>query len=100
MIEIQRRIISINARKGFLIPKNIPVHIKFKNNWIENITIASVFTFSEINTKQREIPMSVYNSVQTGPNIQLGGLNLGFFCFEYQLGIDLILNKEPKNPIT
>lgn len=50
-IETQRRIISMNASKGFFIPKNIPVHIKFKNNCIANITIASVVNFPETKTK-------------------------------------------------
>jgi len=42
--------------------------------------------------------MRKYKIVQTGPKIQFGGLNLGFFSLEYHRGIDLILNTAPNNP--
>lgn len=39
-------------------------------------------------TTKNEIPIKRYSTVQTGLNIQLGGLNAGLFKDEYQLGID------------
>ena len=36
--------------------------------------------------------------VQTGPKIQLGGLNEGFLRFLYQVGIAFIVKTEPRIP--
>jgi len=38
------------------------------------------------------MPISMYRVVQTGPNIQLGGLNDGLFKVAYHSGIDLAVN--------
>jgi len=39
----------------------------------------------------KEIPMSIYRKVQTGPNIQFGGLKGGFVNWAYQPGIAFIV---------
>jgi len=49
-------------------------------------------------TKNKEIPMRKYKIVQTGPNIQLGGLNAGFTSPAYQIEIAEIVKTEPITP--
>lgn len=41
---------------------------------------------------KKEMPIRMYRIVQTGPNIQLGGLNDGLFNVEYQSGTDCDVN--------
>jgi len=59
--------------------------------------MASVVTFQKPRLSKRD-SIRRYKSVQTGPNIQFGGLKLVSFVW-IQPGIDLILNKEPRIPI-
>ena len=42
--------------------------------------------------------MRKYNSVQTGPKIQLGGAKKGLFSVAYQVGIEDMVNGVPKKP--
>ena len=97
-MEVHSKIISINARKGFFIPKNRNDHNIFRTNCIENIVIGIDISFPEVTIRYKEIPIKRYKIVQTGPNILLGGLNLDFFIFEYHFGMDFILNNEPNIP--
>ena len=48
-------------------------------------------------TNQKAITIKTYNVVQTGPNIQFGGLKLGLFKVVYQVGISLDV-KYPEMP--
>ena len=43
--------------------------------------------------------MKKYKTVQTGPKIQLGGLNDGLLRLTYQLFIEGVVTKAPKTPI-
>ncbi len=45
------------------------------------------------------MPIKMYNKVQTGANIQLGGLNEGLFNVKYQVSIELWVANPEKNPI-
>ena len=49
-------------------------------------------------TKYKEIPMSKYKIVQTGPKIAFGGLKLGFFNLLYHLSMAFIVKTEPIIP--
>jgi hypothetical protein len=42
------------------------------------------------------IPIRKYKVLQTGPNIQLGGTNVGFINVVYQSGPASIVKSEPK----
>lgn len=94
-------IISTNARSGRCRVKNKIDHNRFKTIWMEKKTIASVaprFCFLLDQTKNKAIPIKMKSKVQTGANIQLGGLKLGFSKPAYQLGIDGLVAKDPINP--
>ncbi len=45
------------------------------------------------------MPIKINNPVQTGENIQLGGLKLGLIKLVYQVPILGAVNKEPMNPV-
>jgi len=53
--------------------------------------LRALLTFCFHITK-KEMPNRMYRIVQTGPNIQLGGLNDGRFKVEYQSGTDCDVN--------
>lgn len=46
-----------------------------------------------------ETPINVYNAVQTGPKIQLGGLKTGLFKATYQESIPVAVAKPESPPI-
>ena len=51
-----------------------------------------------VQTKYKEIPMSKYSKVHTGPKTQFGGLNDGFTRDAYQVGMEAKVNMDPINP--
>ena len=58
---------------------------------------------SAFQTKPADIPIKIYKTVQTGPNIQLGGLKNGFWSVLYQLFIESAVaypDNEPTNTQT
>ncbi len=75
--------ISTNAQPGCCILKKISDQKKFSTNCTANKIIAVCFTttsFLVFHTKNKATPIKMYSNVQTGPNIQLGGLNHGLLA--------------------
>lgn len=61
--------------------------------------MAICFIFDlEIQTRYKEIPISAYNIVQTGPKIKLGGEKKGLWRVLYQKGIEEKVNIDPNTP--
>lgn len=56
-------------------------------------------TTSAFQTKPADIPIRMYKTVQTGPNIQLGGLKNGFSNVRYHPEIESAVENPEKNPI-
>ena len=96
----QRTIISINASIGFSIPKKIIDQRVFKTSCIENTTRAFFLMsfFSDNHIMDTAIPMRINRVVQTGANIQLGGLNDGFTMPVYQPLIAGVVKIDPIIP--
>jgi len=46
-------------------------------------------------TRYREIPIRIYNRVQTGAKIQAGGLNVGFMSVEYHEPGPVVVKSDP-----
>lgn len=88
--------ISINAAKGDLKPKNKIDHNEFKINCPPKIIKAVLFFLSQ--TRYKEIPINRYNVIQTGPKIQFGGLKLGLFKVINQVETEDEVKKEPIIP--
>ena len=79
--------ISTNAQPGCCTLKNIRDQKKLSVNCTTNNIIAVCFTalsVSDFHTIKKAIPIKIYKAVQTGVNIQLGGLNDGLFAVAYQ----------------
>lgn len=53
------------------------------------------FTWGRLQASAKETAINKYNNVQTGPNIQLGGLKLGFASPAYQLAIEGAVRAPP-----
>lgn len=53
---------------------------------------------SAFHTKNKAIPISIYNVVHTGANIQLGGLNQGLLATAYQSLTADEVNKPESTP--
>lgn len=96
-------IISIKAKNGFFMPKNSNDHNAFSNNWKTNNQIAFfVMAFSLVcfdQTIPKEIPIMMYNIVQTGAKIQFGGLKKGLFNVGYQFKMLSRVGILDRNPI-
>ena len=82
------RIISIAANILFLSPNckyvNVKLNIKFNINGMTTI-IGIFFSYVSIKTLPNEIAISIYRNVQTGPNRNGGGAQVGFISCEYQM---------------
>lgn len=79
--------ISTNAQPGCCSLKNIKDQKKLSVNCTTNKIIAVCFTAllaSAFQIKKTAIPIKIYKAVQTGANIQLGGLNQGLLATAYQ----------------
>ena len=82
----------------------------FNTNCVENAIIAFFSFFCFLNnlflsilnpfsqTRYSDIPIIRYNTIQTGPNTKLGGLNDGFTKVLYQVGIDETVKNDPIMP--
>lgn len=51
-----------------------------------------------LHMRKDDVPIHMYNNDQTGPNIQLGGLNHGFFRYLYQVSMFFRDKTLPINP--
>ena len=76
--------ITKNAKAGFCKPKKAIDQREFKtrlttNNIKEFLTKAFLSPSCQI--KYKAIPIKIYSVVQTGPNIQEGGLKLGLLRY-------------------
>ncbi len=96
-IAIHNRTISIKAIKGFLNPKNKIDHNVLRASCIAKMDFA-LRSAPFVSAIYKDIPISMYKIVQTGPNNQFGGLKNGLFSVEYQLSIDVIVKMLPINP--
>ncbi len=82
-------------------PKKIIDQDAFSTSCTKNTAIAAPalglvdFLFQ---TRNSEIPITVYKMIQTGANIQPGGFNAGLFKAAYQVGIDSTVKNEPMIP--
>ena len=90
-IEKSKTIIITNPQYGFLSPKNTGVQIPFKKSCVQKIW----GTFFFFQTKYKDTPIRKYKVVQTGPNIQLGGVNAGFTNSGYHVSIEPIVKYRP-----
>jgi hypothetical protein len=96
---IQRITISMNAMSGFFNPKNNTDHKKLSISCVPNIINAIFVPFNpEFQIRYIEIPIKIYSAVQTGAKSQFGGLKLGLFNPEYQVGMAFEVKNPPKNP--
>lgn len=101
IIEIHNKMIITSPPEIDCIPKKTIDQSKLRISCTMNKVKAGftkalpVPSFHTINS---EIPIIMYNVVQTGANIQLGGLNSGLFNVAYQPGIASAVNMEPTNP--
>ena len=80
MIIIHRNVISASAHPIACSLKKIKLQTPFKANCITN-TNRAIFLCAvsgNFHTRQKEIPISIYNTVQTGANTQPGGIKNGF----------------------
>lgn len=93
--------ISTNPSKGDLNPKNNNDHKAFSVSWIPN-TVKKTFLIlgldSVTQTVYKDTPIRKYRIIQTGPNTQPGGANVGFVNVEYQSGTASNVKIEPKIP--
>jgi len=94
-------VISTNPSTGDFNPKNNNDHNAFRASWIPN-TIKKTFLILGldpfIQTVYKDTPIRKYRIIQTGPNIQPGGANVGFVNVEYQSGTASNVKIEPKIP--
>ena len=95
-----RSTISTSPRKGDLSPKKAADQRILKINWIkkkiEAILNRGWSCFRQ--TMNRDIPMSINRLIQTGLNIQLGGVKKGLFNVLYQVGMAGVVKREPRKP--
>lgn len=72
-----------------------------RTNWtakMANANLTTLLLIPFLTTRYKAIPIKIKRIVQTGPNIQFGGLNDGLFNKTYHDAISGIVNKEPINP--
>jgi hypothetical protein len=89
------------ASIGLCKPKKRKLHIKFRNNW-KKYTSNDIFLpalIGDLKIKMEEIPIKKYKRVQTGPNIQFGGLKKGFVNPTYHV-VTLLAVAIPATPPT
>jgi len=93
--------ISMNAEKGDLSPKNRIDQSTFKTSWKAKNKSAILVLLSSrpaLQIRKREIPIKRNKVIQTGENTQLGGLKDGFSRAAYQVGIAGEVNNDPIKP--
>ena len=95
-----RRMISMNPRRGDLSPKKAADQRTLRINWTKK-KIKAVLNRGWscfLQTMNRDIPMSTNRLIQTGLNVQLGGVKKGFLNVLYQVGMAGVVNREPIKP--
>ena len=100
--------ITTNAKKIFSAPKNMSDHVAFKARWSAKnpyARLSIVFFLPDMFlvwlsriSRKRESPIRRYNVVQTGPNIQFGGLKKGLVRVVYHVVIFGNVYKLPIKP--
>jgi hypothetical protein len=101
-IAIQSIIIKIKLPNKEWKLKNTIDHSKFKTNCTPNIKSANLTSFllkPSRQTKNKDIPIKIYNVVHTGPNNQFGGAHDGLESETYQVEISEIVIIDPMYPI-
>jgi len=100
-IAAHRTTITINPHRGDSRPKKTTDHKAFRTSCIRK-TISAIFIWRFSNplrqTRNAATPISIYSSVHTGANSQLGGEKIGFSSVAYQVGMALRVNIEPMAP--
>jgi len=100
-IAIHNAMMNKRPATGDLSPKNAADHKMFNISCTPN-TVSPVFTagISTLlrQTRNKDIPMSTYKVIHTGPNNQLGGLKAGFLSAAYQVGTAGAVKTEPMIP--
>jgi hypothetical protein len=97
---IQRRTISMSPRRGDRSPKKAADQRILRINWTKK-KIKAVMNCGRSclrQTRKRDIPMSINRLIQTGLNIQSGGLKDGLFNVLYQVGMAGVVKREPIKP--
>tara|TARA_B100000575_G_scaffold294267_1_gene309108 strand:- start:19051 stop:19407 length:357 start_codon:yes stop_codon:yes gene_type:complete len=92
-----RSIISMKASSGFLSPKKRRDQRPLRRIWIaknHNAFLVFLFLTPVFQIRPAEIPIIVYNVVQTGLKTQFGGLKNGFWISTYQV----LIESEVRNP--
>lgn len=92
---------TIRPPNGDFNPKKTTDHNTFSRSCTMNTDRALVTCIDFVPWRQiRNIamPMNKYNTTQTGPKSQLGGLNAGFSRVAYHVGIWGIVKNEPTTP--
>ena len=82
---INRAAMSANASPGFFSPKNNGDQAAFRSSCIENATKGCItrLVLRFCHTSQAATPIQMYSPVQTGANIQPGGVNQGLSSWLY-----------------
>ncbi len=92
-------IISIKAANGDFNPKNKIDHKVFNPSWIPKKVMAVFLNFDFlIQTRYNDIPIKTYRLIQTGENIQFGGLNEGLLIVVYHVFVAGAVKIEPIIP--
>ena len=97
-ISNQRIIITMTPPPLDFRPKNTADHKALNTSCVQKrikATRPSVVSRPCCHTRNTEMAMRIYSSVQTGPNTRLGGVNTGFFNSGYQTVTDFPVNRLP-----
>src|SRR5690349_1725127 len=100
-IPTHRRIISAKAPPGFLRPKKIADHRRFRMSCRAKIPRAILTSWRcqlFCHTRKAAIPIKAKSVVQTGAKSQLGGATFGFTRLAYQVGMAGVVNMAPITP--
>jgi len=96
-----KNVIPMSPKAGDLIPKKRKDHIAFKKSWTAKMvkapSTAPSFPSRLVQTIQPDTAINKYNIVQTGANIQFGGLKTGLANAGYQSIRDWATEKDPAN---
>ena len=100
-IDSHNKAITIRAPPIDLNPKNTidqrQLSVNCKRN-MKSAVLASLLSSPFCQTRKADIPIMVNRVIQTGPNIQSGGLKDGFLIKAYQSGMDRAVKKPPMIP--
>lgn len=100
-IAIHSATITISPVCGDFNPKNAIDQKTFSNNCIPKVMSAGVawmLSFRSRQTRNREMPMSMYSVIHTGENNQFGGVKEGLLSVAYHVGIASVVKMDPTKP--